>query len=86
MSITIELTPGQERILAALARQRRVTVEAYLEGALSGKYPLPSFKKPSEILADLERKGVIPIWTDRPEDSPELARKLRQGRLRGIEE
>jgi hypothetical protein len=29
-----------------------------------------------------DREGLLPIWNDRPEDSPELARKLRYGQSR----
>lgn len=76
LSITIELTEGQEQILKALARGRNMTPEAYLEGIFAGEFPFP-FKKPSKALEEWKRLGLLPQWQDRPEDSIELARKLR---------
>lgn len=76
MTITIELTQGQEQILKALARGRSITAEAYLEGIFAGEYPFP-FKKPAKALEEWKRLGLLPLWQDRPEDSVELARKLR---------
>lgn len=77
MTITITLQPIQEKTLQILAKQCGVSLEAYIEGALVGQYPLPSTQKPSEVLRQWQQEGVIPMWSDRTEDSPELARKLR---------
>ena len=83
MSITIELQPEQQERIATEARKRGLTVEEYLSRAIAGEFPLPPPKRtPAEAVKAWEQEGIVAIWNDIPEDSPELARKLRTGRYR----
>lgn len=66
------LTSEQER--------RQKPVEVILDEWLTIEEELdePKPKTGAEVLASWERKGVFgKVFMDRPEDSPELARKLR---------
>ncbi|MCX6381843.1 MAG: hypothetical protein NT023_20600 [Armatimonadetes bacterium] len=83
MTITIELQPEQQERIATEARKRRLSVEEYLSRAIAGEFPIPPPKRtPAEAIDAWEQEGIVPIWNDRPEDSPELARKLRTGQFR----
>lgn len=84
MTITIELQPEQMERLARQAQGKGLSVEEYLSRAVAGEFPIPPPKRtPAEAIEEWEREGLLPIWNDRPEDSPELARKLRYGSPRG---
>jgi hypothetical protein len=84
MSVTIDLTQEREERLQLEARRRGLSLQDYLKGALLGEYPLPPPKRtPAEALKAWHEEGITPMWLDRPEDSPELARKLRYGNLHG---
>lgn len=84
MTITIELQPEQQERIATEARKRGLTVEEYLSRAIAGEFPIPSPKQtPAEAIEEWKREGMLPIWTDRPEDSEELARKFRYGQPEG---
>ncbi len=87
MSITIELPPEQEQRIATEARKYGLSPEEYLTRVIIGDFSLPAPRMtPKEALEVWKREGVLPIWADRPEDSIELARKLRyedpEGRVR----
>jgi len=77
MTITVELTPEQETRLMSEANKRGVKPEEYASELLA--YSLTSLPKtPQELYAFWEKEGVFGLWADYPEDSPELARKLRR--------
>lgn len=80
MAITIELQPEQEERIVIEARKRGLSVEDYLARAIAGEFPMPSLPMtPAEALEEWTREGLLPIWTDIPDDSITLARKLRYG-------
>ena len=90
MSLTIELTPALEARLRTRAAEEgrgedeiaRRAVERYLE---SEAPPAPTIG--ARILAEWEEEGVLGLWQDRPEDTLELARELRdQAETRGSSE
>lgn len=80
MTLTIELTSEQEARLQAAAVQCGVDPAEYAKQVLNENLPsLPVTG--AEALAYWKREGARGVYADRhryPEDSPELARKLRQ--------
>lgn len=79
MTIVLELAPELELRLRENAARQGQTLEDYLSGlaerdSAADEQP-PA--KPSELLAYWDRMGIRPVFDDRPEDSPQLARKWR---------
>ncbi len=75
MTITIELTPEEEARLKSEATRRNLEPVALVHSLIT------SLQKPmsgAEALAYWEEQDCLGVFADRPEDSPELARKLRQ--------
>lgn len=75
MTITIELTPEDEARLKAEATRRNLEPAALVHSLIS------SLQKPmsgAEALAFWEAQDCLGVFADRPQDSPELARKLRK--------
>lgn len=75
MTITIELTPEEETRLKAEATRRNLDPADLVHSLIS------SLQKPmsgAEALAYWEEQDCLGVFADRSEDSPELARRLRQ--------
>lgn len=81
MTLTLELTPEEEAALKAAAAEAGVDEARYLKGLIDQARTVVPPDRPmtgKEALAFWEREGVLGIFDDRPEDSPELARTLRR--------
>jgi hypothetical protein len=77
MTLTIELTPEQENRLQAAAERRGLEPAEYAQRLLAENLPeLPATG--AQLLAYWDEEGCLGVFSDRPEDSPELARQLRQ--------
>jgi hypothetical protein len=78
MTLTIELTPEQEARLKEKAQARGQAAEEYAAALLADDLePRPTTG--AEAIAYWRKKGILGrLFADRPEDSLELARKLRQ--------
>lgn len=81
MTLTIELTPEQEaRLRAEAERTGKAPAAVVTEwvNALPAETPAPEPTWGERKLAELKADGVFGLFADRPEDSPELARKFRE--------
>jgi hypothetical protein len=93
MTLTIELTPEEEAELRRRAKEEGLTQEAWMHQLLRERLTGPRLPeaigekaganpaKPmtgAEALAFWKETGAQGVFADRPEDSPELARKLRK--------
>ena len=77
MSLIIDFAPDVEKELQSEAAQEGVKTEDYVKRLVMERPP----KKPmtgAEAIAYWEREDALGTFDDRPEDSPELARKLRE--------
>lgn len=82
----ITLTPEQERRVTRYAQRQQKPVERVLEDWITtlpepeDAQPEPPQEEPqtwgAKIWAEWEAEGVIGTFADRPEDSPEFARKF----------
>jgi hypothetical protein len=75
MILTIELTPEEEERLKAEATRRNLEPTELLHSLIS------TLKKPmsgADAIAYWEANNLESVFATRPEDSPELARKLRE--------
>ncbi len=82
MILTLHLTPEQEKRLEREAALKGVAPENVI-GQLIDDYLPAKPMSGTEALAYWERTGALGVFADRPEDSPELARKFRkQGETR----
>lgn len=86
MTLTIELTPEQERGLVE-AKARGIDIQTYLRGvidALIVGLPQPSTETPETVLSGAEaiklwqEQGLLGSYGDPDIDSPELARQIRE--------
>jgi hypothetical protein len=88
MTLILPLTPEQEARLKADADRsgmplpeyvvRRLLGDEMTDDAAQAQEPAGNLTWGQQVLADLEADEAYPIWTDRPEDSPELARKFAE--------
>lgn len=86
MSITIDLPPYVETYLQTEAAKQETPVEEYTAQLIEDTVPPPQPKNGAELLALLEKEGIVGMWADRTDigDSVEYARKLRkQAETRG---
>ena len=75
MTITIDLTPEEEAHLKAEATRRNLDPKDLVHSLIL------SLQKPmtgAEAIAFWEEQGCLGVFADCAEDSPEIARKLRQ--------
>ena len=82
----ITLTPEQERRVTNYASRTQKPIEYVLEDLITRlpepeeAQPEPSQEEPktwgAKVLAQLRADDALGIFLDRPEDSPELARKF----------
>lgn len=78
MTITIELTTEEEARLRLEAEQRGTDLNTLAHDLLS-LAATPKLTNGRDLLAYWEAHGVLgKVFMDRPEDGPELARKLRE--------
>jgi hypothetical protein len=92
--MALTLTPEQERRITAYAKQKQKPVEHIIDEMIADlpqdtpkAEPAAKPKTGAEIIASWERKGVLgKVFMDRPEDAPELARKLRAEAERRVHE
>ncbi len=78
MTITIELTPEEDARLRSKAEERGTDVSTLAHDLLSLTLT-PKLTNGREIYAYWEAHDLLgKLFTDRTEDAPELARKLRE--------
>ena len=78
MTITIELTPEEEARLEAESKRRGTDVSTLAHDLLSLTLT-PNLTNGREIYSYWEAHDLLgKLFTDRTEDAPELARKLRE--------
>lgn len=80
MSITINLPPYVETYLQEEAAKQETPVEEYTAKFIEDSVPAPQPKNGAELLALLEKEGIVGMWADRTDigDSSEYARQLRK--------
>ena len=82
LTLTIELTAEEEARVRTKAQAEGKPVEQFvrdlIDGAARAGEPAPEMTWGARLMAEMEADPDYPIWTDLPEDGPELARKLRQ--------
>jgi hypothetical protein len=82
-TMPITLTPEQERRVTNYASRTQKPIEYVLDDLIT-TLPEPEESQPeaepqtwgAKVWAEWEAEGVIGTFSDRPEDSPELARKF----------
>jgi hypothetical protein len=77
MAFIIDLAPDVEKELQQEAAQQGVKTEDYVKRLVLER-PLKKPMSGAEAIAYWERENAFGTFADRPEDSPELARILRQ--------
>lgn len=81
MTLILELTKEQEARLLKRAQQVGVSVEVFAKQVLDREVNSePPPRTGAQLVDQLEREGVLGIWSDRTDipDSPEYARELRR--------
>lgn len=80
MSFTINLPPSVESYLQEEAANQETPVEEYAAQLIEDIIPTPRPRNGAELLALLEKEGIVGMWADRTDigDSAEYARKLRK--------
>lgn len=75
MALTIDLTPEQEKLLEAAAKEAGIGVGDYVRELIL-EHIIPQPRTGAEMLDYMDSLGITGTFADRP-DNPEYARQLR---------
>lgn len=77
MTVTLDLTPEEEAVLAAKARAKGLSLREYLQSQVRELATVPPVTIGAQIIAEWEREGIIGYRKDIT-DSRAYARRLRE--------